>query len=475
MQRVRSQAPTLRINRALFEAVAVPDKIIWVRPDDITQAASYDFNLYANEILPGDWDRHVSNLEGWKSYRSMIQHFRDGIAWEHTDFFRDKVPRFDQSGTVQGARTVWELKHYYNSHVQSVYESIQQQGFLARNIPHVHIARDGQLLFGSRGMERLAMAQVAGVERVPCHVRARHLDWQRVRDRVATCAATQRGTGVDAKFATHPDLVDLRVSEPETSVVDLDRLADQMPSMGGTKIGWALRELACNAAADTAIVEVGSWLGAGTAQLALGIRARPRPDTVSLHCYDRWTATRTEVLKAARWGVRLSVREDTLPRVRRALEPFDVPVTFHQGDLLASRWEGGPISVYVDDASKMPDLFLNALLTFGTSWTPGETVIVLMDYDIWQRTGAADHQCQKSFIESNSDSFERLRYPRHAVFRYMAPIDFGKVSIEFLSMKLRQREQEVEEIKNSTSWRVTAPLRRCADVARGSFMRSASR
>ncbi len=53
--------------------------------------------------------------------------------------------------------------------------------------------------------------------------------------------------------------------------------------------------------------------------------------------------------------------------------------------------------------------------------------------------------------------------------------DFGKVSIECLLMKLRHGEREVEEIKNSTSWWVTAPLRRCANVARGSFLRSASR
>src|SRR5690606_12370375 len=50
----------------------------------------------------------------------------------------------------------------------------------------------------------------------------------------------------------------------------LERLADEFPSMGGKKIGPFLRKLARAAPSHTAIVEVGSWLGAGTAQLAIG-------------------------------------------------------------------------------------------------------------------------------------------------------------------------------------------------------------
>ena len=475
MQRVRRHAPTARVNRTLFTAVSEPGALIWVRPDDIKRAAADDVNLYENEILPGDWDRHTTALDGSKRFRSVVQHFRDGVAWEETDFFRDKPSRFEQGRSVRGMRTFEELKRHYETHVEDIYESIRQRGFLVRNVPHVHVARDGEVLFGGRAIERLAMAKVLAVDRIPCRVRTRHLAWQLQRERVVACEPERRREMIGATLAAHPDMADLLGSPSKATASDLYRVADQMPSMGGTRLGSVLRELARDAPAETSIVEVGSWLGAGTAQLALGIRERSRPDSVSLHCYDRWTATRMEVLKAARWGLRLSVGDDTLPWVRRALEPFEVPVTFHQGDLLESCWKGGAISVYVDDASKMPDLFLSALLTFGTSWIPGKTVIVLMDYDIWQRTKEADHQCQKSFIESNSDSFARLRHPGHAVFRYRAPIDFGKVSIEFLSMKLRQREREVEEIKDSTSWRVTAPLRRCADVARGSFISAASR
>jgi hypothetical protein len=99
----------------------------------------------------------------------------------------------------------------------------------------------------------------------------------------------------------------------------LHELAEKIPSMGGTEIGALLREAARNAPSNTAIVEVGCWLGAGTAQLALGIRERQNPATVQLHTYDRWQASQREVEKAAKSGWRLSIGENTLPRVSQTL------------------------------------------------------------------------------------------------------------------------------------------------------------
>ena len=164
--------------------------------------------------------------------------------------------------------------------------------------------------------------------------------------------------------------------------------------------------------------------------------------------------------------MRLALREDTLPRVRRTLEPFGVSVEYHKGELLRSGWKSGPISVYVDDASKMPETFIHALRTFGPWWVPGTTLVVFMDYDYWKTSGTAEHRCQKMFVESNGNCFERLERfdPRHAVFRYKEPVD--KVPIEIASMALRQVRQRLRACHDSTSWRITAPLRAVSNAAR---------
>jgi hypothetical protein len=283
------------------------------------------------------------------------------------------------------------------------------------------------------------------------------------------------------------------------NATELARLAAQIPSMGGAKMP-ALREFAREAPGNTAIVEVGCWLGAGTAQLALGILERENKTDIRIHCYDRWEANEAEIEKAARSGLHLQIGENILPHMRRMLQPFGVPIDFHQGDIRQASWDGTPISVYVDDAAKTPKLFFHALKTFAPSWIPGQTVVILMDYFIWQKTGNEDHKCQKDFIESHSHSFERIPHPTRAIFLYRAPVAFENwiaakgvanysrqedtatlvEEIRRLNQQLYKRdeqlrkkdeqldkrEKQIHQMQNSFSWRITAPLRWGADSAR---------
>jgi len=221
----------------------------------------------------------------------------------------------------------------------------------------------------------------------------------------------------------------------EQEAEELFRFADQFPSMGGKQIGPFLRDLARNAPPNTAIVEVGSWLGAGTAQLAAGVRLRGDGPSVSIFSYDRWIASKSEIVKAEKAQARFQEGEDTLPWVRERLARFGVPITFVKGDIGAISWNGQPVSVYVDDAAKSPKYFYSVLRTFGPSWIPGVTVLVLMDYHYWEKTGSEDHKCQKFFIEGHADYFspvEGFRRGSNAAFIYNKELDFDQLTVESL-------------------------------------------
>jgi hypothetical protein len=299
--------------------------------------------------------------------------------------------------------------------------------------------------------------------------------------------------------------------------MELEKLyqrAASIPSMGGTEIGPLLREYARKVPDHTAVVEVGCWLGAGTAQLALGIRERHDNSKIRIYCYDRWIANEAEIEKATSFGLTLQPGEDLLPHMQNYLEPFEIPIEYHQGDLREATWNGEPISLYVDDASKRPKLFFHSLRTFGPSWKPGETIIFLMDYDIWTKTGEREHECQKEFIEAHLESFERIPHPEVAIFRYRSPVNFenwieAKISstewedverlaqqldkgeraavikmtqalkrarlaierqddqITKLQNRLAERDKKIRGIESSTSWRITAPLRTTKQFLRG--------
>jgi hypothetical protein len=216
----------------------------------------------------------------------------------------------------------------------------------------------------------------------------------------------------------------------------LERLAADFPSMGGKEIGPFLRRLAREAPSNTAIVEVGSWLGAGTAQLALGVRERGADQSVTIHTYDRWIATKPEIEKALRKAdLQFSAGQDTLRWVMDSLNPFGVNIRFVKGDITAVGWPGEPISVYVDDAAKAPTRFFHVLRTFGPSWIPGTTILVLMDFHYWEKTGSEEHKCQKYFIDAHPDHFEQIedfRRASNAAFIYRKKLDFARLNFDTL-------------------------------------------
>lgn len=163
---------------------------------------------------------------------------------------------------------------------------------------------------------------------------------------------------------------------------DFER-AQSLPSMGGREIGETLMRLAADIPEPgQAIVEVGCWLGSGTAHLAIGARQSGAP----IHVYDRWTATGAEVEKAARFGVTLEKGGDTLPRVRENLEPFGSDITYHKGNLRHATWHGQPIGLYVDDASKQPDSWRHVTRTF-LPHIPVGGFLVLMDFYFFEKAG----------------------------------------------------------------------------------------
>jgi hypothetical protein len=226
------------------------------------------------------------------------------------------------------------------------------------------------------------------------------------------------------------------ISRRGESIEELERRAASFPSMGGAEIGPFLRSLARDAPPKTAIVEVGCWLGAGTAQLALGLRDRGVEQTVKLHTYDRWTASPSEAEKAMKKaGIILSEGYDTLPLVKEALRPFGVGIKFHKGDIADIRWKSGPISVYIDDASKKPVRFHHVLRTFGPSWVPNVTTIVLMDYHFWEKSGSEAHKCQKYFMEAHAEYFSMIagfRSGSNAAFKYCKQFDFERLDFKVL-------------------------------------------
>lgn len=178
----------------------------------------------------------------------------------------------------------------------------------------------------------------------------------------------------------------------------------KIPSMGGSEIGAQLYNWAAYSQPGTAIVELGTWMGAGTEHLARGAEV----SGCTVHCFDRFTARGSEIDKARDHGISLRPRQDTLPLVKNYLMAHN-NIQYHKTEIAAATWNGPKISVHVDDACKREQMFIKAIETFSPYWIPGGTIVVLMDY-YWgdRHPDEPDAQIQKRFIEANEENFQHL-------------------------------------------------------------------
>lgn len=452
LQRCRVGSPTRRIMQWLFAAMAHPDHIVWVRPEQVTLRARNEPALYCNDILAGDWDLDTRPVDTQPKHRAVSQRFVDGVAWRDTDLFAHYARRLEDGAAIYGARNLSELERLYTHLYDDMARTIEEHGLHVSayddgtiSLPHVHIGRDGRLLFGDNGNHRLALAKLFGVKRIPCRVRARHLAWQLIRERLAAAGPGRSSDVVDGALATHPDLVDLTGTGPALDDAErLEAAADLLPALHGTPARLDLRWLARQTPAGTAVVHVGGWLGAGTAQLALGIRERAEGGEVRLHAYDRWRANRWDVRQAARRDVRLKLDEDLLPRIRQAFEPYGVPIAWGRAEDLPTEWGGDPVSLYVDDGAAEPELGVQALLACAGSWVPGHTVVVFLDSIVMRRTGhgRGEQTLCRHLPTLRSACFAPVESARPGVFRYTAPIDLDVLAGEardWLSATIRTR------------------------------------
>lgn len=463
IQRARLRSPTRWILRGLFRAVADPERIIWINPQDISHGANNEPTLFCNDVLAGDWDLDSEAFELKRKHRSMVEHLRNGAAWRDTPLFEYYTRLLENRGVFLGMRNIAEIERYYTEHFDEMVNSISEHGFRVSaetdgriDIPHVHIGRDGEFLFGDNGNHRLVIAREVGVERIPCRVRARHVSWQLLRDRIAAAGPGRAAEVAGPRLASHPDLVDLLgQGAPLSEAQCLEVAADLLLSLHGTSARLELRTLAREAEGGTAVVHIGGWMGASTAQLAMGIRERTGGGEVRLHAVDRWRASRWDVRNAAIRGVRLRPGEDLLPRLRQAFEPYGTPVEWARPDVLASGWRGGPISLYVDGGAAEPALSVRALLACVGSWAPGRTRVAFLDSVVMRRSGfKRGEQTLYKHLPALRACFSPVRSGFPGVFVYNAPVDpeaLAAEAREWLSASDRHRSRAMRTLPGAAS------------------------
>lgn len=149
---------------------------MWFDPGEIRFKITPHDDLRSRQ--GGDWDiGRRFPVERSAKYRSIVQRYSNGTAWEETELFRDLYARrFANGESVRGEATMEGLIAQYNSRVDGMFEDMKRHGFVASGNPLIRllIGRNGEVFIGNQGNHRLAMAHVLGLKRIAGEIICRH-------------------------------------------------------------------------------------------------------------------------------------------------------------------------------------------------------------------------------------------------------------------------------------------------------------
>lgn len=324
--------------------------------------------------LDGDWDiARRALIENTEKHRSVRQHFVDGVPWAETEIFRGGYARrFARGDKVRGCANVADLIEAYHERCDPVWESLKRDGWIERvdgvvQAPRAYLARDGEVILGNDGNHRIAMAKLLG------------LTWVLVR--VETWHAS---LGADALRNLPSIRIPPELPEGATSIPAMTRPAEQ----------FAFYQLAKEMAPQGAVVELGTWLGAGTVWLAAGVR-----DSGSRRRMHTWDRFRWQPIHAYKAGGDLKV--PMIEQVRRNLGNLAPLVEIHQGEIIQAEWSGGQIALLVADGPKRLREIAAMLSIFGPHMGPGAKLAcqdlayfpaydLLAAFDVLEQDGAVE-------------------------------------------------------------------------------------
>lgn len=220
-----------RLNGLRYAAPPDPYRLVEVDPASVeyVDALPGPKFRYAGVVTGGDWDRTGERFEELDVFRAYERHFEEGVPWAETAFFERVVDEIADGQVRWGCRSREEFERRCDR-LDRLYETIRTEGYrtqaelsesdatdpMNRSPPlkterfkheiAVTVGRDGEVFF-SDGRNRLSIAKLLGLERVPVRVLRRHREWQSVRD------AYVRGEPIPASARDHPDLEQLERGE----------------------------------------------------------------------------------------------------------------------------------------------------------------------------------------------------------------------------------------------------------------------
>ena len=187
---------------------------------------------------------------------------------------------------------------------------------------------------------------------------------------------------------------------------ELDWYANTIPSMGGRQLKEQIFRYVENLKEERSVVELGTWMGAGAAQIILALLYYGKNNPI--YTYDKFIVSGRQPMKALKAGWEIQKGDDMYKIAKDILKPFECNITVIKGVIQDMKYKREEIGLYIDDAVKQEERFIKTLKNFSPYFVPGETICIFMDYYLFEKTENKKHKFQYNFMQEHRDNFELL-------------------------------------------------------------------
>jgi len=203
------------------ETIRIDPMTVTSRMTSKTKSATNHSDMIS-EVIGGDWDKNVGELSEYDLYSGLVDRFKNGVAWENTGFYKNRVESVRSGETKWGCNNVEQLKTRL-SKLDDLYQNIRDNGYATQDeirqkemdkpahyrsneflYPEFHevivnVDRDGEFILHD-GRHRLVIAQILGLQELPVRIKLRHKQWQLIRDEALSSSTFL------TEYRNHPDI-----------------------------------------------------------------------------------------------------------------------------------------------------------------------------------------------------------------------------------------------------------------------------
>jgi len=200
-----------------------PLRIIHIDPSSVDMMAKksfFDEKDHISEIKGGDWNQVIKPIVEYDLYSAMESVFKYNRDWNNTNFYTRIIGAIEDGEQKWGCSSKSEFDKRCER-LEDLYSSIKNEGYKSQALmvssksydpiqnkrnyrfaPElsevvVVIDKSGEIYFYD-GRHRFIISKIIGLDSIPVRVKARHIDWQHLRNRYVN--------DLPVDVNTHPDL-----------------------------------------------------------------------------------------------------------------------------------------------------------------------------------------------------------------------------------------------------------------------------